>query len=232
MSQAVALYASLLNADVTRLAEQVEALESSDVIAGLHVDVMDGHFVPNLAFGPRVVDGLRGITDLPLEVHLMVETPERYLGSFANAGSATLIVHAEATRHLHRVVQAVRELRCGVGVALNPATPLSAIEYVLDELDQVLIMGVTPGFGGQTLIDTTRSKVHACARLAEIRSRGTVISVDGGVKAENAALLARAGARQLVVGSALFGLAGVRSSCSSLAAALDPAAAAPLGVVP
>lgn len=221
MEHRVHLYASLLNADLAQLGDQVADLETSGVIAGLHVDVMDGHFVPNLAFGPQVVEALRERTGLPMEVHLMVDEPGRYLAAFHRAGASTLIVHAEACRHLHREVWAIRTLGCAAGVALNPATPLLALEHVLEDLDQVLLMGVNPGFGGQAFIPAVHQKIGACRRLLARCGSGAMISLDGGVKPENVTALAAGGARQLVLGSALFGPAGVLASCQAAAAPLQ-----------
>jgi ribulose-phosphate 3-epimerase len=218
------IYASLLSADFGRLAEQVAELEASGVVAGLHLDVMDGHFVPNLAFGPQVVAALRRRTRLPLEVHLMVEAPGRLLERFA--GVDRLIVHVEASPQLHRDLAAIQRLGCQAGVALNPATPPATLEYVLDELDLVLLMGVDPGFGGQTFLPSVWPKVKATRRLLDAARARAALSIDGGVKAELATGLVAAGADVLVVGSALFGSAGIDAACRSFAAALRPTAPA------
>ena len=193
---------SLLSADMGYLKQEVRAVEAAGA-DWLHLDVMDGHFVPNLTFGPWMAAVLRGITHLPIDAHLMVERPEEWIVPFARAGADLITIHAEATRHLDRHLHAIREVGCRVGVSINPATPLSAIEEVLDLVDLVLIMNVNPGFGGQKLIDSTIAKVE---RLNELRgARRWVIEVDGGIHAENIARLRRAGADVFVAGSAIFG---------------------------
>ena len=199
----VKLAPSILSADVARLGEQVEEA----VKAGadyIHVDVMDGHYVPNLTFGPLVVEALRPRTSLPLDVHLMVEEPDAVIPEFARAGASIITVHAEACRHLHRTVQQVKEAGCRVGVALNPATPLAALEEVLPELDLVLVMTVNPGFPGQKFIESVVPKV---ARLRSILDEGgfpAELEVDGGINADTAPRIVAAGARVLVAGSAVF----------------------------
>jgi ribulose-phosphate 3-epimerase len=193
---------SILSADFAALADDVARVEAGGADQ-LHVDVMDGRFVPNITIGPVVVAALRKRTRLPLDVHLMIVEPERYLAEFAQAGADALTVHAEATPHLQRVLVQIRELGARAGVALNPATPPSVLEYVLDDLDLVLVMSVNPGFGGQKLIDTAYAKLRALRQL--IGSRSIEISVDGGVKVEHVQPLAAAGADTLVAGSAVFG---------------------------
>lgn len=203
--QAPAIYASLLNSDVGRLAEQVAELEASGAVDGLHVDVMDGHFVPNLAFGPQSVEALRGRTKLPIEVHLMVERPNQLLPVFHAAGAQRLIVHVEACPQLHRDVATIRGLGAQAGVALNPATPFSSLDSILGEIDEVLLMGVDPGFGGQRFIESVGEKIAIARRAIDARESPVRINIDGGVKLENAERLVRLGAHWLVVGSALFG---------------------------
>ncbi len=198
------IWASLLNADVGRLAEQVAELEASGYVAGLHVDVMDGRFVPNLAFGPQSVQALSSRTKLPIEVHLMVEQPAHLLPIFYDAGACRLIVHVEACPQLHRDLVSIRRLGAEAGVALNPGTPVEAASAVLDGLDELLLMGVNPGFGGQAFIATVEQKISDARRMIERAGTGTHINVDGGVKADNARRLASLGADRLVVGSALF----------------------------
>jgi ribulose-phosphate 3-epimerase len=195
---------SILSADFAALADDVARVEAGGADQ-LHVDVMDGRFVPNITIGPVVVAALRKRTRLPLDVHLMIVEPERYVAEFAQAGADAITVHAEATPHLQRVLAQVRELGVRAGVALNPSTSPAALEYVLDDLDLVLVMSVNPGFGGQKLIDTAYAKLRAVRRL--VGARAIEISVDGGVKVEHAAPLAAAGADTLVAGSAVFGAA-------------------------
>jgi ribulose-phosphate 3-epimerase len=195
---------SILSADFTRLGSEVAAVErgGADMI---HVDVMDGHFVPNITMGPAVVAAVRRVTALPLDVHLMVSDPDRFLEAFAEAGASTLTVHAEVLPHLHRTLQHVRELGCRPGVALNPSTPVTAIEEVLDDLDVVLVMSVNPGYGGQSFIPQSESKIVKVRELLSRAGSRADIEVDGGVVHGNAARVVAAGATILVAGTAIFG---------------------------
>ena len=197
---------SILAADFTRLGEHV-----TEAIAGgadwLHVDIMDGRFVPNISFGPMIPQAIRPLAEeanIPLDVHLMIEEPGRYLEQFAQAGAARLTVHAEATRHLHRTVQAIRELGVKAGVALNPATSLTAVEEILPDVDLILIMSVNPGFGGQSYIPQSTNKIRRLRQLLTERGSLAWLEVDGGLSAKNAAEVVAAGATALVAGSALF----------------------------
>jgi ribulose-phosphate 3-epimerase len=200
----VKISASILSADFAALGAGVRAVEAagSDWI---HVDVMDGHFVPNLTFGPPIIRAVRGYSSRPFDVHLMVERPDDLIPAYIEAGANFVTVQAEACTHLHRTLSRLRELGVGAGVALNPATPLSAIEEVIPELDLILIMTVNPGFGGQKFIPQTLDKIRRCREMLDAAGSAAELSVDGGVGPSNAATVVRAGARVLVSGSALFG---------------------------
>ena len=199
----IKLAPSILSADIARLGEQVaEAVEAgADYI---HVDVMDGRYVPNLTFGPLVVEALRPLTQLPLDVHLMVEEPDRIIPEFARAGASIITVHPEACRHLHRTIQNVKEAGCRVGVALNPGTSLNAVEEVLADLDLALVMTVNPGFGGQKFIESVLGKVERLRGILDDNGYTAELEVDGGINAETAPRIVAAGARVLVAGSAVF----------------------------
>ncbi len=197
------LSASILSADFGRLAEEVQAVEAAGT-DWIHVDVMDGLFVPNITMGPAVVRAIRNATVLPLDVHLMIEKPERYLKAFVDAGADWLGVHAEACTHLHRVVQNIRELGARPVVALNPATPLAMIETILPDIDMVLLMTVNPGFGGQEFIRGTIPKIRQCRRMIDEAGLSTLLEVDGGVNERTARELAEAGVDAFVAGSAVF----------------------------
>lgn len=195
---------SILSADFARLGEEIRAVEQGGADY-IHVDVMDGHFVPNITIGPPVVQALRRTTGLPLDVHLMIENPDRYVPEFARAGADILTVHLEATPHLHRTVQLIRSLGKRAGVSINPATPASALEVILDEIDLVLVMTVNPGFGGQEFIPSCLSKIEALRLEIDRRRLAIELEVDGGVKTDNIGLIAGAGADVFVAGSAVFG---------------------------
>ena len=195
---------SILSADFAALAADVARVEAGGADL-LHVDVMDGRFVPNITIGPVVVEAIRKRTRLPLDVHLMIVEPERYVGAFVSAGADIVTVHAEACPHLQRVLAQIREAGARAGVALIPSTPPAAIEYVLDDLDLVLVMSVNPGFGGQAFIPSAHAKVRRVREM--LGGRDVEVSVDGGVKVEHARPLAEDGASVLVAGSAIFGAA-------------------------
>lgn len=195
---------SILSADFSRLGEEVSAVAQAGA-DWIHVDVMDGHFVPNLTIGPPVVKSINKLKAPPLDVHLMIENPERYLEDFAKAGASFLSVHQEACAHLHRIVHQIRDLGVKAGVVLNPATPVSTIEHVLSDIDFVLLMSVNPGFGGQKFIPAVLQKIKTLAELRQARGLSFLIEVDGGVNQKNAGELKRSGADVLVAGTAIFG---------------------------
>jgi ribulose-phosphate 3-epimerase len=192
---------SILSAQFACLGEEIKSVEAGGA-DWIHVDVMDGHFVPNLTFGPLIVQAIRPLTQLPLDCHLMVSNPEEWVEPFAKAGANTITVHAEATPHLDRLLRQIRELGCKAGVSINPASPLSLIEEVLGLVDLVLVMSVNPGFGGQKFIESAVTKVE---RLVELRKkRSFLVEIDGGVSVKNIGKLARAGVDVFVAGSSVF----------------------------
>jgi ribulose-phosphate 3-epimerase len=195
---------SILSADFARLGEEVAAVGAAGA-DWIHVDVMDGHFVPNITIGPVVVEAVRTHTKLPLDVHLMIEQPERYVDRFAQAGADYISVHYETCPHLHAVLQQIRAAGRKPGVVINPATPLAAVEPVLEVADLLLIMTVNPGFGGQDFISAVMEKIRAAAAFKRSRGLGFLIEVDGGIKVETTAAVAAAGAEVLVSGSGIFG---------------------------
>ncbi len=195
--------ASILSADFSRLGDQVKEADAAGADY-IHVDIMDGHFVPNLTIGPVVVRSIRHLTRLPFDVHLMIESPERYLGDLADAGADIITVQQEACVHLHRVVQEIKSLGRRAGVAINPATPIWTLEEILPFIDLVLVMTVNPGFGGQSFIETMPRKISAMHRRIDERGLAIELEVDGGIHPETAAQAVDAGASVLVSGSAIF----------------------------
>ena len=194
---------SILSADFGRLGQQIAEAESGGADY-IHVDIMDGHFVPNLTFGPLVVRAIRPWTKLPLDVHMMIASPEQFIAEFVEAGADIITVHAEACAHLHRVVHQIKEFGAKAGVAINPATPLSAVEEVLPDLDQVLVMTVNPGFGGQAFIESVVDKIKRMRAILDERGLSVDLEVDGGISTKTARTAAEAGARVLVAGSAVY----------------------------
>ncbi len=203
MNPKIKIAPSILSADFARLGAHVtEAVEGgADYI---HVDVMDGHFVPNITIGPLIVEALHPVTSLPLDVHLMIENPDRYIGDFARAGSDIITVQLEACPHLHRVVEAIKELKVKAGVAINPATPVLSLTDILPDLDLVLIMTVNPGFGGQKFIPNSIRKLRALKQMMAEQGATCEVEVDGGINVETAAAVVGAGAEVLVAGTAVF----------------------------
>jgi ribulose-phosphate 3-epimerase len=212
---------SILSADFSRLGEQVAEAEKGGADY-IHMDIMDGHFVPNLTIGPMVVKAIRPWTRLPLDVHMMVTDPQLYISELAVAGADIITVHAEAPIHLHRVIHQIKEAGKKAGVALNPATPVAAVEEVLPDLDQVLVMTVNPGFGGQAFIESMVDKIGRMRALLDARGLKADLEVDGGISAQTAQAAVKAGARVLVAGSAVYnsrmsvaeGIARIRQSIS------------------
>ncbi len=195
---------SILSADFSRLGDEVRAVEAAGAEV-IHVDVMDGHFVPNITIGPLVVKAVRQVTDLPVDVHLMITEPDRYLKDFADAGADWITVHVEACVHLHRTLNYIRDLGKKAGAVLNPATSLSSLDFVLEELDLVMLMSVNPGFGGQSFIESTLEKTRSLRAMLDKVNPGAGIEIDGGISPETIGRVAEAGANIFVAGSAIYG---------------------------
>lgn len=195
---------SILSADFTRLGEEIKAVESAGADY-IHIDVMDGHFVPNISVGPLIVKAAKKVTTLPLDVHLMIADPDRYLDDFISAGSDILTVHAEATVHLHRTINYIKKKGIKAGVSINPATPLSSISQILEYVDMVLIMSVNPGFGGQKFIESSLNKIQALRNIINQYNYNIELNVDGGINIDNIEKIAAAGADVFVSGSGIYG---------------------------
>ena len=208
---------SILSADFSRLGDEIRAIEQGGADY-VHIDVMDGHFVPNITIGPLVVAAVRRVTALPLDVHLMIENPDRYVGDFAKAGADLIVVHVEATTHLHRTIQLIRSLGKKAGVSLNPATPLTTLDMILPDLDLVLLMTVNPGFGGQSFIESCLPKITQLRQRIDQLGKPIELEVDGGVKIDNIERIAAAGADVFVAGSAVFGASDYAATIRQLRA--------------
>ncbi len=207
---------SILSADIANLAKDLEAIATADYV---HVDVMDGHFVPNLTFGTNVVKAVKASTDVPADVHLMISNPDEMAAEYAKAGADLVSFHVEAATHAHRIVSAIHDAGAKAGMVINPATPASSLEAIIEDLDLVLVMSVNPGFGGQKFIPGSLRKVAQVAALAAERGVNPIIEVDGGCSAANAADLVAAGATMLVAGSAVYGKADRAAAIAEIRAA-------------
>jgi len=206
---------SILAADFSRLGDEIAAVERAGA-DWIHVDVMDGHFVPNISIGPAVTRAVRRATSLPLDVHLMIEAPERYIDEFAKAGANTIGVHAETCPHLHRILETIHEAGARASVALNPSTPAAAVSEVLGDVDQILVMTVNPGFGGQKFIESTLAKIRTLRGWIDERQLDVTLEVDGGIGPETLPRAARAGADVFVAGTAIFGTSDYREAIEEL----------------
>ena len=211
---------SILSAAGARLGEEINAVEKAGA-DWIHVDVMDGHFVPNITMGPALISSLRKTTRLPFDVHLMIENPDSYIESFAQAGADIITVHVEAARHLHRTINLIKKLGKKAGVSLNPATPLALIEEILPDIDLLLIMTVNPGFGGQQFIQNMLPKITKAANLLSALPNKLLLEVDGGVNLQNIKAIAQAGAQVLVAGNAVFNTADYDKTIAELKAAAN-----------
>ncbi|MEK6691052.1 MAG: ribulose-phosphate 3-epimerase [Nitrospirota bacterium] len=211
---------SILSADFSRLGEEVKKVQSAGADL-IHIDVMDGHFVPNITVGPLIVKALRKVTNLPLDVHLMISNPEKYIDEFGKAGAKILTVHVETCPHLHRMIHTVKKMGIEIGVSLNPATPLTTLEHILEDLDMVLLMSVNPGWSGQEFIPQIIPKIKKLREMIDKGGYKVSIEVDGGVKVDNAHKVASAGANILVMGSAIFETKDYKETIRKVRSRLD-----------
>ncbi len=205
---------SILSADFARLGDEIKAVEAAGA-DWIHVDVMDGHFVPNITIGPLIVEAVRSVTSLPIDVHLMIENPDNFIPAFAKAGASWISVQIETSVHLNRSVQLIRECGAKPGVVLNPSTPIQALEWIIEAVDYVLIMSVNPGFGGQAFITNSLDKIKALRQMIQSKNLNTLIQVDGGVNEKTIADIAAAGVDIFVAGSAIFGSHDYQKTISS-----------------
>ena len=206
---------SILSADFTQLGAEIKAVQAAGA-DWIHADVMDGHFVPNITFGSMVVEAVRRVTELPIDVHLMIEKPDDYITAFASAGASHISVHLESCAHINRTVQLIRETGVRPGVVLNPSTPLESLEWILEYIDYVLIMSVNPGFGGQRFIPNSLDKIKELRQMIQDRNLSTLIEIDGGVNEETVSEIASAGVDVFVAGSAIFGSRDYASAIRNL----------------
>lgn len=206
---------SILSADFTKLAKEIKAVEDAKADY-IHIDVMDGHFVPNITVGPFIVEAVRKATRLPLDVHLMIENPDKFIPDFAKAGSDILTVHVETCRHLHRIIQYIKEQGIRAGVSLNPTTPLHQLEHIIGDVDLILIMTVNPGFSGQSFIKSCLPKIAQVRRMLDEGNHKAELEVDGGIKVSNISAVAQAGADVFVAGSAIFGSENYKKTISTM----------------
>ena len=215
MKKAINIAPSVLSADLTNLKQQVETVEKNG--AGfIHVDVMDGHFVPDLTFGPIMVSALKRITNLPLDVHLMISNPDQYIETYSAAGADILTVHQEACTHLHRTIQKIHDAGIKAGVSLNPATPLITLENIIYDVDLILIMSVNPGFGGQKFIERSLKKIEDARKMINQTGKDIFLEVDGGVNKNNIAQIVKSGADVIVAGNAIFGSGNIAAATREL----------------
>ena len=212
---------SILSANFTKLGEEIRAVEAAGA-DWIHVDVMDGHFVPNITMGPLIVKAVKRITILPIDVHLMIENPDLYIPVFAESGATWISVQVETCPHLNRTVQLIRECNCHPGVVLNPSTPLSTLEWILEDVDFVLIMSVNPGFGGQSFILNTLDKIRSLRKTIQQRNLSVLIEIDGGVNEDTIASISSAGVDIFVAGSAIFGSKNYKETIDSFRAKINP----------
>ena len=205
---------SILSANFARLGDEIKAVEAAGA-DWIHADVMDGHFVPNITIGPLIVDAVRSVTSLPIDAHLMIENPDNYIPAFAKAGAAWISVQIEASVHLNRSIQLIRECGAKPGVVLNPSTPIQTLEWIIEDVDYVLVMSVNPGFGGQAFIKNSLAKIKALRQMIQSKNLNTPIQVDGGVNEKTIADIAAAGADIFVAGSAIFGSSDYQKTINS-----------------